>query len=77
MTPSHLPGFDECGLGRVEYDNVMATKVSELADPIVGPPGIKARVARSKYNTYTPETRALANMHLRIGMKENKKAFLS
>ena len=35
----------------------MATNVPELADP-VGPPGKKPRVARGKYSTYTPETRA-------------------
>ena len=33
VIPSHVPSVEENGLGRLEYDEVVANRVPDLADP--------------------------------------------
>ena len=33
VIPSHLPSVEESGLGRLQYDKVVANCVPDLADP--------------------------------------------
>ena len=55
MIPSHVPSVEENGLGRFEYDEVVANCVPNLADPS---PAKRKRVSRGKYTVYTAESRA-------------------
>ena len=55
VTPSHVPSVQESGLGRLEYDEVVANRVPDLADPS---PSKRRRVSRGKYTVYTEESRA-------------------
>ena len=49
-TSSHMPSLDESGLGRLEYDTVSESTVSDLTDP--SPP--KKKRGR-KYTQYKPQ----------------------
>lgn len=33
VTPAHVPSFDESGLGRLEYNEMVANQAPDLADP--------------------------------------------
>ena len=55
VIPSHVPSVEESGLGRLEYDEVVANCVPDLADPS---PAKRKRVSRGKYTVYTAESRA-------------------
>ena len=55
VIPSHLPSVEESGLGRLEYAEVVANRVPDLADPS---PAKRKRVSRGKYTVYTAESRA-------------------
>ena len=52
--PSHMPSFDESGLGRIEYDTVSGSTASDLADPSPA----KKRRKRGNYTQYSPQQRA-------------------
>lgn len=52
--PSHMPSYENNGLGRIEYEECIS-QVSDLADPN---PSKKKRRLRSTYITYTPADRA-------------------
>ena len=41
--PLHFPALEDCGLGTVEYDSILATSVTELMGP--SPPAKKLQVA--------------------------------
>ena len=55
VIPSHVPSVEESGLGRLEYDEVVANHVPDLADPS---PAKRQRVSRGKYTVYSAESRA-------------------
>ena len=55
VIPSDVPSVEESGLGRLEYDEVVANLVSDLADPS---PSKRRRVSRGKYTVHTAESRA-------------------
>ena len=55
MIPSHVPSVEESGLGKLEYDEVVANCVPDLADPS---PAKRKNVSRGKYTVYTAESRA-------------------
>ena len=50
MTPPHVPPVEDSGLGRLEYDEMVANHVPDLADPS---PSKRRRVSRGKYTVYT------------------------
>ena len=52
--PQHVSSIRESGLGRVEYDNLMASNVPELTDPS-SPPAAKKSKLRGNYATYSPQ----------------------
>ena len=55
VTPPHVPYVEDSGLGRLEYDEMVANRVPDLADPS---PSKRRRVSRGKYTVYTAESRA-------------------
>ncbi len=73
--PPHMPSFEDSGLGRVEYDLVIAD-VSGEADPL--PKAKKPRTPRSTYAVYTPENRALIGKYaLENGNKSARLKYLA
>ena len=72
-TPSHMPAFESSGLGRVEYDESIAT-VSDLADPA---PLAKKRKVRGTYTKYSPKHRAMIGKYAALnGNDRARKNFL-
>ena len=66
--PSHVTSVVKSGLGRLEYDEVVANRVPDLADPS---PSKRRRVSRGKYTVYTAEIHAkIENMPWRMVTKE-------
>ena len=55
VIPAHVPSVEESGLGRLEYDEVVANGVPDPANPS---PSKRRRVTRGKYTVYTAESRA-------------------
>lgn len=53
VIPSHITSVEESGLGRLEYDEVVANRVSDLPNPS---PSKRRRVSRGKYTVYTAES---------------------
>ena len=45
VTSSHVPSVEDSGLGRLEYDKMVANRVPDLADPS---PSKRRRVSRGK-----------------------------
>ena len=76
VIPAHVPSVEESGLGRPEYDEMVANGVPDLANPS---PSKGRRVTRGKYTVYTAESRA--KMPQRMAMKEldftSRPSFLS
>ena len=52
---AHVPSVEESGLGRPEYDEVVANGVPDLANPS---PFKGKRVTRGEYTVYTAESQA-------------------
>ena len=68
VTPPHVPSVEDSGLGRLEYDEMVANRVPDLADPS---PSKRRRVSRGKYTVYTAESHTkIGNMPWRMVMKE-------
>ena len=75
IVPQHLPAFEDCGLGRVEYERIVSTNIPDLSDP--SPPAKKPRVPRGKYTFYTPENRAkIGKYALENGNERARRHFL-
>ena len=55
VIPAHVPSVEESGLGRPEYDEMVANGVPDLANPS---PSKGRRVTRGKYTVYTAESQA-------------------
>lgn len=76
VLPSHMPRFEESGLGRVEFNRTLDNCVGSLADP--SKEAAKKRRARGKYGRYTPEQRAsIGKYALENGNERARRHFVS
>ena len=67
VTPPHFPSVEDSGLGRLEYDKMVANHVPDLADLS---PSKRRKIFRGKYTVYTAESPAkIGNMPWRMVMK--------